>query len=65
MLTQTLTTCRYIQEGNTVTVTGMLHKNDDVATIVQPPELFSTGCLWRKLLLPIDVDGLILAPECS
>ncbi|MBA0717797.1 hypothetical protein Golax_005579 [Gossypium laxum] len=55
----------YIQEGNTVTVTGMLHKNDDVVTIVQPPELFSTGCLWQKLLLPIDVDGLILAPGCS
>lgn len=28
--------------------------------IVQPQELFSTGCLWQKLLLPVDVDGLIL-----
>ncbi|KAJ7007902.1 hypothetical protein NC653_006823 [Populus alba x Populus x berolinensis] len=26
----------------------------------QPQELFSTGCLWQKLLLPVDVDGLIL-----
>ncbi|KAJ6390689.1 hypothetical protein OIU77_024826 [Salix suchowensis] len=26
----------------------------------QPQELFSTGCLWQKLLLPADVDGLIL-----
>ncbi|XP_039058062.1 uncharacterized membrane protein At1g16860-like isoform X1 [Hibiscus syriacus] len=55
----------YVQEGNTVTVTGMLRKIDDVLMIVQLPELVSTGCLWRRLLLPVDVDGLILAPGGS
>ncbi|XWS35932.1 hypothetical protein CRYUN_Cryun20dG0039000 [Craigia yunnanensis] len=50
----------YVQEGSTVAVTGMLHKSNDSIMIVQPPELISTGCLWRRLLLPVDVDGLIL-----
>ncbi|KAK8718256.1 hypothetical protein V6N13_045497 [Hibiscus sabdariffa] len=55
----------YVQEGNTVTVIGMLRKVDDVLMIVQTPELISTGCLWQRLLLPVDVDGLILAPGGS
>ncbi|XP_021280802.1 LOW QUALITY PROTEIN: uncharacterized membrane protein At1g16860-like [Herrania umbratica] len=50
----------YLQEGSTVTVIGMLHKSNDTLMIVQPPEIISTGCLWRRLLLPVDVDGLIL-----
>ncbi|XP_068331277.1 uncharacterized membrane protein At1g16860-like [Pyrus communis] len=50
----------YVQEGSSVTVFGMLHRNNDMTTIVQPPEVISTGCLWRKLLLPVDVDGMIL-----
>lgn len=51
---------RYVQEGSTVTVFGMLHRNNEMTTIVQPPEVISSGCLWRKLLLPVDIDGLIL-----
>lgn len=39
---------------------GMLHRNNGHITIVQPPEAISTGCLWRKLLLPIYIDGLVL-----
>ncbi|KAM2383394.1 uncharacterized membrane protein At1g16860-like [Malus sylvestris] len=50
----------YVQEGSSVTVFGMLHRNNEMTTIVQPPEVISTGCLWRKLLLPVDVDGMIL-----
>ncbi|XP_024171870.2 uncharacterized membrane protein At1g16860 [Rosa chinensis] len=50
----------YVQEGSTVTVFGMLHRNNEMTTIVQPPEVISSGCLWRKLLLPVDIDGLIL-----
>ena len=54
---------RYIKEGSCVSVIGMLRRNGEVAMIVEPPEL-STGCLWRKLLLPVDVDGMILGvPE--
>lgn len=41
----------------------MLNRSDDTATIVQPPELISTGCLWRNMLLPVDVDGLILGAQ--
>ncbi|KAJ6334708.1 hypothetical protein OIU78_011551 [Salix suchowensis] len=50
----------YVQEGSVVTVIGVLRRNNDILMIVQPQELFSTGCLWQKLLLPADVDGLIL-----
>lgn len=50
----------YIKEGSSVSVIGMLHRNSDAVTIVQPPQLMSTGCLWRKLLVPVDIDGLIL-----
>ncbi|EEF32402.1 hypothetical protein RCOM_0129790 [Ricinus communis] len=50
----------YVQEGSFVTVIGQLIKNNDTMTIIQPQELLSTGCLWKKLLLPVDVDGLVL-----
>ncbi|KAF7154150.1 hypothetical protein RHSIM_Rhsim01G0176900 [Rhododendron simsii] len=53
----------YVKEGNSVSVIGMLNRSDDTATIVQPPELISTGCLWRNMLLPVDVDGLILGAQ--
>ncbi|KAJ4728054.1 Ubiquitin-specific protease family C19-related protein [Melia azedarach] len=50
----------YVQEGSFVTVIGMLRKDHDALMIVQPPQVISTGCLWQRLLLPVDVDGLIL-----
>lgn len=50
----------YIQEGSTVTVVGIVRRNNEMTTIVQPPEVISTGCLWQKLFLPVDIDGLIL-----
>ncbi|KDP28437.1 hypothetical protein JCGZ_14208 [Jatropha curcas] len=50
----------YIQGGSIVTVIGVLHRNDDILMIVQPQELLSTGCLWTKLILPIDIDGLVV-----
>lgn len=43
---------------------GILQKVNDVVMIVEPHEVVSTGCLWPKLLLPIDVEGLIIGlPE--
>ncbi|EXB83848.1 hypothetical protein L484_023455 [Morus notabilis] len=51
----------YVQEGSTVTVVGIVRRNNETTTIVQPPEVLSTGCLWQKLLLPVDIDGLILS----
>ncbi|KAL2478655.1 Ubiquitin-specific protease family C19-related protein [Forsythia ovata] len=54
----------YIREGSSVSVLGLLHRNNDVVMIVQPQDVISTGCLWQKLLLPVDVDGLIIGvPE--
>ncbi|PON97558.1 hypothetical protein TorRG33x02_067600 [Trema orientale] len=51
----------YVQDGSIVTVVGIVHRNNDVTMIVQPPEVVSTGCLWQKLLLPVDIDGVILS----
>ncbi|KAK9093834.1 hypothetical protein Scep_025303 [Stephania cephalantha] len=56
----------YVKEGSPVTVVGLLRRNNDVFMIVEPPELISTGCLWQKLLLPVEIDGLILrVPKTS
>ena len=51
---------RYVQEGSTVSVVGMVSRDNGMIAIVEPPEVMSTGCLWQKLLLPVDVDGLVL-----
>ncbi|KAF3663786.1 putative homeobox-leucine zipper protein ATHB-12-like [Capsicum annuum] len=51
----------YIKEGSLISVFGVLQRSNEVMVITPPQELISTGCLWKKLLLPVDVDGLILA----
>ncbi|XP_059312412.1 uncharacterized membrane protein At1g16860-like [Lycium ferocissimum] len=51
----------YIKEGSSLSVFGILQRSNDVMVVTPPQELISTGCLWKKLLLPVDVDGLILA----
>ncbi|KAI3444367.1 hypothetical protein Pfo_001032 [Paulownia fortunei] len=56
----------YIKEGSSVSVVGILQRNNDVLMIVQPQEIVSTGCLWPKLLLPGDIEGLIIGiPETA
>ncbi|XP_054783486.1 uncharacterized membrane protein At1g16860-like [Prosopis cineraria] len=50
----------YVQEGSSVTVIGMLHRNDDIVMIIEPHGVISTGCMWQKLLLPVDIDGLLI-----
>ncbi|KAL8166996.1 hypothetical protein V2J09_008495 [Rumex salicifolius] len=50
----------YITEGSLVTVAGIFHRENNIIMIVQPPELLSTGCIWPRLLLPMDFDGVIL-----
>nr|XP_027108556.1 uncharacterized membrane protein At1g16860-like isoform X4 [Coffea arabica] len=56
----------YIKEGSSVSVIGMCQRQNDTVMIVQPQETLSTGCLWRKLLLPVDVDGLLFgAPNMA
>ncbi|PHT31013.1 hypothetical protein CQW23_27350 [Capsicum baccatum] len=50
----------YIKEGSTVSVTGVVRRQDNVLMIVPPPEPISTGCQWTRCLLPTYVEGLIL-----
>ncbi|XP_052153462.1 uncharacterized membrane protein At1g16860-like [Oryza glaberrima] len=53
----------YIKEGSTVSVMGVVQKNDNVLMIVPPPEPISTGCQWAKCVLPRDLYGLVLRCE--
>lgn len=34
--------------------------NNHVPKIVHPEEILSTGCLWQKLHLPMDMEGLMI-----
>ncbi|XP_074585639.1 putative membrane protein At1g16860 isoform X2 [Curcuma longa] len=53
----------YVKEGSTVSIMGVVRKNENVLMIVPPPEPFSTGCQWTKCVLPANLDGLILRCE--
>ncbi|XP_060208986.1 uncharacterized membrane protein At1g16860-like isoform X2 [Lycium barbarum] len=55
----------YIKEGSTVSVMGVVQRNDNVLMIVPPPEPFSTGCQWAKCILPASLDGIVLRCEDS
>ncbi|KAG6545143.1 hypothetical protein Mapa_013408 [Marchantia paleacea] len=50
----------YIKEGSTVTVFGVVQRQENVLMILPPPEAISTGCQWWKCLLPASLDGLIV-----
>eukprot|EP00249_Psilotum_nudum_P011132 c22981_g2_i1 orf=409-1890(-) len=50
----------YIKEGSTVTVMGVIQRNENVLMIVPPPEPVSTGCQLGKFLLPASLEGIIL-----
>lgn len=50
----------YIKEGSTVSVMGVVRRNENVVMIVPPREPTSTGCRWASCLLPTYVEGLIL-----
>ncbi|KAL2458479.1 Ubiquitin-specific protease family C19-related protein [Forsythia ovata] len=53
----------YIKEGSTVSVMGVVQRNDNVLMIVPPPEPFSTGCQWSKCILPASLEGIVLRCE--
>ncbi|KAG6525944.1 uncharacterized membrane protein At1g16860-like [Zingiber officinale] len=55
----------YIKEGSTISVMGIVQRNDNVLMIVPPPEPFSTGYQWSKCILPVNLEGLILRCEDS
>eukprot|EP00268_Persea_americana_P018049 TRINITY_DN1885_c0_g1_i3.p1 TRINITY_DN1885_c0_g1~~TRINITY_DN1885_c0_g1_i3.p1 ORF type:complete len:494 (-),score=87.53 TRINITY_DN1885_c0_g1_i3:376-1857(-) len=53
----------YIKEGSTVSVMGVVQRNDNVLMIVPPPEPISTGCQWAKCILPASLEGIVLRCE--
>ncbi|KAF8389424.1 hypothetical protein HHK36_026119 [Tetracentron sinense] len=53
----------YIKEGSTVSVMGVVQRNENVLMIVPPPEPFTTGCQWAKCILPASLEGIVLRCE--
>ncbi|KAK4837488.1 hypothetical protein QYF36_005909 [Acer negundo] len=53
----------YIKEGSTVSVMGVVQRNDNVLMIVPPPEPITTGCQWAKCIVPATLDGIVLRCE--
>ncbi|PON91326.1 Ubiquitin-specific protease family C19-related protein [Trema orientale] len=53
----------YIKEGSTVSVMGVVRRQDNVLMIVPSAEPDSTGCQWLRCLLPTYVEGLILTSD--
>lgn len=51
---------RYIKEGNTASVMGILRKHENLIMIDPPEDIVSTGCQWRRFFFPMSVEGLIL-----
>ncbi|CAA6672169.1 unnamed protein product [Spirodela intermedia] len=55
----------YIKEGSTVSVMGVVQRNENVLMIVPPAEPVSTGCRWARCFLPASLDGIVLRCEDS
>ncbi|XP_051114415.1 uncharacterized membrane protein At1g16860-like [Andrographis paniculata] len=53
----------YVKEGSTVSVMGVVQRNENVLMIVGPPEPLSTGCQWSKCLFPGSLEGIVLRCE--
>lgn len=53
----------YIKEGSTVSVMGVIQRNDNELMIVSPSERISTGCQWTRFFLPVNIEGIVLRCE--
>ncbi|KAL4629061.1 hypothetical protein ACB092_05G282000 [Castanea dentata] len=53
----------YIKEGSTVSVMGVVQRNENVLMIVPPTEPITTGCQWTKCILSSILDGIVLRCE--
>ncbi|KAK4479227.1 hypothetical protein RD792_014738 [Penstemon davidsonii] len=53
----------YIKEGSTVSVMGVVQRNENVLMIVPPPEPITTGCQWTKCIFPASFEGIVLRCE--
>ncbi|GJX92978.1 uncharacterized membrane protein-like protein [Tanacetum coccineum] len=56
---------RYIKEGSTVSVMGIVQRHNNVLMIVPPSESVPTGCQWTRCLLPMSLEGIVLRCEDS
>ncbi|KAL8043626.1 hypothetical protein ABFX02_09G128031 [Erythranthe guttata] len=55
----------YIKEGSTVSVMGVVQRNENVLMIVPPGEAFTTGCQWSQCIFPSSFEGIVLRCEDS
>lgn len=55
----------YIKEGSTVSVMGVVQRNENVLMIVPPSDPIPTGCQWAQCLLPGSFEGIVLRGEDS
>ncbi|KAI5392302.1 uncharacterized membrane protein At1g16860 isoform X2 [Lathyrus oleraceus] len=53
----------HIKEGSTVSVMGVVQRNENVLMIVPPPEPITTGCHWLKCIFPASLEGIVLRCE--
>ncbi|KAK4394983.1 putative membrane protein [Sesamum angolense] len=53
----------YIKEGSTVSVMGVVQRNENVLMIVAPSEGVTTGCQWSKCIFPATFEGIVLRCE--
>ncbi|XP_004507029.1 uncharacterized membrane protein At1g16860-like isoform X2 [Cicer arietinum] len=53
----------YIKEGSTVSVMGVVQRNENVLMIVPPPDPITTGCQWFKCIFPASLEGIVLRCE--
>ncbi|KAI4355904.1 hypothetical protein L6164_004631 [Bauhinia variegata] len=53
----------YIKEGSTVSVMGVVQRNENVLMIVPPPDPITTGCQWVKCIFPASLEGIVLRCE--
>ncbi|MBA0738423.1 hypothetical protein Gogos_011777 [Gossypium gossypioides] len=53
----------YIKEGSTVSVMGVIQRNDNVLMIVPTPEPITTGFQWAKCIFPGTLEGIVLRCE--
>lgn len=54
---------RYIKEGSTVSVMGVIQRNDNVLMIVPTSEPITTGFQWAKCIFPGTLEGIVLRCE--
>ncbi|KAJ6323294.1 hypothetical protein OIU77_013008 [Salix suchowensis] len=52
-----------IKEGSTVSVMGIVQRNDNVLMIIAPPEPMAIGWQWSSCIFPAGLDGIVLRCE--